>query len=337
MPFRTLVGHRPILGLVARAIVQGTLPQSLIFSGPDGVGKRRVAIALAQVLNCQAPQTDVEGFVLDACGKCGACRRIERGTYSDVLTVVPEESGNTKIHQVRDVIDRMMFRPFEGRCRVVIIDQADTLVDQAQNALLKTLEEPPDSSVLVLVTARPDALLPTVRSRCPRLRFGRLGVADVAAVLERNHGCDAHEADALAAMSDGSLARALERRSGQHGEARDAALRFLDGAPGSNTKAQLDAASELAGGGPGGAVARDRLAVRLEALGVLLRDIELRRAGADERLLANGDIGPRIDRLTTRIDGGRAAHAYEVVKEALGAIDRNASPKIVADWIALQV
>jgi DNA polymerase-3 subunit delta' len=336
MPFRTLAGHRPVLGLLARAAAEGTLPPSLIFSGPDGVGKRRSALALAQALNCQAPKRGVDGFALDACGQCGACRRIDRGAYTDVLTVEPEESGNTRIHQVRDVIDRMMFRPFEGRWRVVIIDQADAMVDQAQNALLKTLEEPSDSSVLILVTARPDALLATVRSRCPRLRFGRLAVAEVAAVLERDHGCDPHQAGALAALSDGSLARALERQSGRHAEAREAAIRFLDGAQGPNPKPRLDVASQLVAG-TAGAVARERLSVRLEALGVLLRDIELQRAGADDRLLANGDIGPTIARLAGRVDGRRAAQAYAIVTEALEALDRNASPKIVADWIALQV
>ena len=91
--------------------------------------------------------------------------------HPDVLVVEPGDSGSIKIEQVRDVVDRARYRPFEGRRRVVIIDEADALVAAAQNALLKTLEEPPPSSVFILVTARPDVLLPTVRSRCPQLRF----------------------------------------------------------------------------------------------------------------------------------------------------------------------
>ncbi len=100
--------------------------------------------------------------------------------HADVLVVEPGDTGAIKVEQVRDAIDRTAYRPFEGRRRVVIIDEADALAVAAQNALLKTLEEPPPASVFVLVTSRPDVLLPTVRSRCQRLRFGRLAPGEVA-------------------------------------------------------------------------------------------------------------------------------------------------------------
>ena len=112
---------------------------------------------------------------------------LRAGTHPDVMTIEPGETGSIKIEQVRAAIDRAVFRPFEGRRRVTIIEQADALVVAAQNALLKTLEEPLPASVFVLVTSRPDTLLPTVRSRCAHLRFGRLQVAEVATVLERSH------------------------------------------------------------------------------------------------------------------------------------------------------
>ena len=112
-----------------------------------------------------------------------------------------------KIEPMRDVIDRAGFRPFEGRRRVVIIDEADAMVPQAQNALLKTLEEPPSASVFLLVSSMPDALLPTVRSRCPRLRFAALPVAEVATVLMRDHEYAAADARAAADAADGSIGR----------------------------------------------------------------------------------------------------------------------------------
>ena len=109
--------------------------------------------------------------------------------HPDVLIVEPGDSGSIKIEQVRDIVDRAAYRPFEGRRRAVIIDQADSLVPAAQNALLKTLEEPPPSSVFMLITARPDMLLPTVVSRCPRLRFRPLDPHDIAAAMvKRGHG-----------------------------------------------------------------------------------------------------------------------------------------------------
>src|SRR5262249_59177701 len=140
--------------------------------GPDGVGKRRTAVALAQLLNCAAPRPS-DGIGLDACGSCPSCMRISRGVHSDVLVIVPGDTGAIKVDQVRDAIERAGYRPFEGRRRVVIIDEADRILVEAQNALLKTLEEPPSASMFVLVTSRPDLLLPTVPSRCPKLRFRR--------------------------------------------------------------------------------------------------------------------------------------------------------------------
>ena len=169
VPFRDILGHRRLVALLARSIRQDSLPPSLVFAGPDGIGKRLTALATAQALNCPNRPETTAGPGIDACGVCPTCARIARGVHPDVLLVEPGETGSIKIDSVRDIIDRAAYRPFEGRRRVVIIDEADALVAAAQNALLKTLEEPPPSSVFMLITSRPDMLLPTVRSRCPRL------------------------------------------------------------------------------------------------------------------------------------------------------------------------
>src|SRR3954463_13488229 len=203
MPFADVIGHRTLVGLLSRSVARDSLPPSLIFSGPAGVGKRLTAIAVAQALNCLNPADS------DACGTCAACTRIARGVHPDVLVIEPGESGSIKIEQVRDVVDRAAYRPFEGKRRVVIIDEADALVAPAQNALLKTLEEPTPSSVFILVTARPDMLLPTVLSRCPQLRFRPLAAAELATALMAR-GRTETEARAIAAIADGSLGQALQ-------------------------------------------------------------------------------------------------------------------------------
>ena len=202
MPFHDIAGHRLTLRLLARAVAKRSLPPSLLFAGARGVGKHRTAVALAQALNCLSPRSDVviqagatggeTTLAVDACGSCAACSRIARGIHPDVLMLAPDpDAGNIKIEAVRELIDRVGYRPFEGRWRVVIIDDADTLVDAAQNALLKTLEEPPSSSVFVLVTAHPGVLLPTVRSRCPQIRFAPLSAAEIATHLQAAHGLQA--------------------------------------------------------------------------------------------------------------------------------------------------
>ena len=147
------------------------------------------------------------------------CTRIARAVHPDVLFVSPSENGSIKIEPVRDAIDRAQYARSRGRRRVVIIDDADALITPAQNALLKTLEEPTPSSVFILVTARPDMLLPTVLSRCPQLRFRPLTVADIVSAL-MTRGRSETEARAVAATAGGSLGQALQMSAGELVESR---------------------------------------------------------------------------------------------------------------------
>lgn len=331
MPFRDLTGHRRLLELTARAAARGTLPPSLIFAGPEGVGKRRAAVALAQLFNCASPGG--EPFP-DACGHCGPCGRIARGVHADVLVVEPGDTGSIKVDQARQAVERSAYRPFEGRRRVVIVDDADAMEVSAQNAFLKTLEEPPAASSFILVTARPDVLLPTVRSRCQRIRFAPLSPADVATTLMRDHGFSEGDAHAAALMAGGSLRRALEGDTEAYAAARDAALAML------GTLARTaDPRQRLAGARALGRDTQDRdeIGRRLRVVASMLRDLEILLARAEDRPLANADLQPGLARLAPAFDGGRAVRAFSSVDQALAALDRNASPKIVADWIALQI
>jgi DNA polymerase-3 subunit delta' len=350
MPFRDIVGHRRLVSLVARSIHRGTLPPSLILAGPEGIGKRLLAISTAQALNCQSPRTDADAervglHEIDACGTCSPCSKIARGVHPDVLVIEPGDTGSIKIDQVRDVIDRAGYRPFEGRRRVVIIDQADGLVAQAQNALLKTLEEPPSASAFLLVTSRPDALLPTVVSRCPRLRFRPLDATDVASVLIRQ-GRSEVEARATAASADGSIGHALATSGQDLVDARGVAVRVLaqaadsaagGAAGGEIVRRRLESAKDLLArtSGAGGAADREQLAVNLRAMASLLRDAELLSTRATDAL-ANPDVRPAIERLAA-FRGERGVRAFTAVDQALVALERNAGVKTVADWVVLQL
>ena len=323
---------------MSRAIARGTLPPALLLAGPRGVGKRRTALAIAETLNCLDLRTSSD-LETDACGACASCKRIARGVHPDVITVEPGETGSIKIEPVRDVIDRAQFRPFEGRRRTVIVDEADALMPAAQNALLKTLEEPPSATSFILVSSMPDALLATVRSRCSRLRFAPLAPDEVAATLVRDHGYAEADARAAAAEADGSLALALEARSVGLAAARASAQRLLeDAARTSDPTRRLEAAKELtAAKGSGGAGERDQLAVCLRTVSSLLRDVGILASRGDARALANADLEPVLARLAATFDGDRAARAFSAVDRALAALERNASPKVVADWLVLQI
>jgi DNA polymerase-3 subunit delta' len=323
MPFRDIPGHRRILDLLARSIANDALPPSLLFGGPPGAPTRETAVAVAQALNCQSPvvshqasvrsressvddsrlTTDDRRPTSDACGVCSVCVRIARGIHPDVQLLAPGDTGSIKIEQVRDVVERTAYRPFEGVRRVVIIDEADALVGAAQNALLKTLEEPPPSSVFILMTARPDALLPTVRSRLIRLSFAAGGPVDV----------------------DPDARTIAERVLAQAAAAADPARR-------------LEAAQDLlAKTGAGGATDREQLASHLHAVALMLRDVEVVATGADPRLLAQPESRPAVERLMRTFRGERGINAFLAVDRALEALDGNAGVKVVADWVALQL
>ena len=349
MPFRDLAGNRTVLGLLARAIDAGTLPPSLIFGGPEGVGKRQAALALAQALNCltparPAPWPDAPSappLAIDACGTCAICSRIARQIHPDVLVISPEETGNIKIDVVREVLRKVGFKPFEARRRVVIFDAAEGLLTDSQDALLKTLEEPPPGSVLVLVTAQPGQLLPTVRSRCPTVRFAPLATSAVIDWLMTHEGLAEPQARAVASVARGSLAAAREAASEAEGQEgyRAAAVRVLQQvSDAGDARGRLEATRDIVGKGKGsGASERDSLANHLHALAALLRDLAVLATRADVSAVVNVDLVPALQSVARFFDRERILRAFTAVDRALGALERNASPKTVADWVVLQL
>lgn len=348
MPFRTIVGQKRIVTILSRAVAGGSLPPSLIFAGPRGVGKRTTAVALAEAINCTSPARAgdearmeprrADGVEHDACGECASCRRIARGVHPDVVIVEPGDSGSIKIEQIRPVIDAAGYRPFEGRRRAVVIDEADAMVPAAQSALLKTLEEPPSASIFVLVSSVPDALLPTVRSRCPRLRFGPLTPDELVSELVARHDFSESEARAAAADAGGSLGRALGARSADLVGAREDARRLLEQTARLTDPARrLELVKDLTGRKKTPAEEREQLATCLHALASLLRDVAVLGTQADRHLVANADLGDVLARLSGAFDAERSGRAFRAVDEALTALGRNANPKIVADWLVLQL
>jgi DNA polymerase III subunit delta' len=352
VPFRDIIGHGKLITLLSRAIAHETLPPALLFAGRGGVGKRRTAIVVAQAMNCLNPMirsagarsagasADEQDSLVehDACGTCASCRRIDRGVHPDIITLEPGDTGTIKIDDVRQVVTTAGYRPFEARRRVVIIDDADAMLPPAQSALLKTLEEPPSASVFILVSSMPDALLPTVLSRCSRLRFGPLTPAEVTEALMTSHGYSEPDARAAAIEAEGSIGQALEMQSADLVDAREAAQRLLEqAARTADLSRRIDLAKDLTGQKGTPATERDQLASCLRALSALLRDVGVLASGGDVSLLANADLRPTLERLSTVFTGGRSHQAFTAVDEALAALERNASPKVVADWLVLQL
>jgi len=331
MPFATVVGHAPVLAVLRQAVRRGRVPQSLLFAGPDGVGKRAVALALAQAVNC--PVRAAAGGD-DACGACNTCVRIAKGLHSDVVILDRGDDSIIKLKILRErVLETVGYRPFEAAKRVFIIT-ADDLDPPAQDALLKTLEEPPTSVILILVAAYADSLSKTVLSRCRRLRFGPLSERDVVRVLVERAGVDRAAALALAAASGGSVARAIAEKTGDLSDDRDAALAILAAA--NRSVADRLKASTAFAKNTSDRRDREALTARVDVLRSMLRDLGALAARKPEAL-ANHDLESDLRAVSSGFDLSRLARGYAALAQAETALERNAGPKIVADWIALHL
>jgi DNA polymerase-3 subunit delta' len=190
-----------------RGLALGRFPHAFLFVGPEGVGKKAFALRLAQALLCER----VPEASLDPCGACPACLQVEAGTHPDLLQVArPDEKHDLPIKVIRDLCLDLGLKPMHGSRRVAIVDDADDLNDEAANAFLKTLEEPPPGSVLILIGTSAEVQLDTIVSRCRVVRFDPVPEPDVAAVLlERGVTSDPDEAARLARLGEGSVGRAV--------------------------------------------------------------------------------------------------------------------------------
>ena len=171
MPFADVIGQEGPKKKIRTALAQQAIGHAYLFSGDEGIGKRLMAVRFAQALSCETPPSSSQP---DSCGQCRACEQIVSGTWPDLLVIEPEQekaNPQIKIDQVREIERHMIYRPLLSARKICVINDADRLTTNAANAFLKTLEDPPEHSLFILVTSQPLRLLATVRSRCLALRF----------------------------------------------------------------------------------------------------------------------------------------------------------------------
>ena len=203
MPFADIVGHSKQVQSLRHSLEIGRLHHAYLFVGPEGVGKRTLAQAVAKSLHCREQR-------FDFCDQCPACSSIRDGNCPDVYLIQPQAGKKEiSINQIRDLIGKFSLRSFSGRRKVALVDPAELMNYHAQNALLKTLEEPPENSALFLISQNSGVLLPTLLSRCLRISFGFLELRDTADFLARNKGLDLAESQLRAALTMGSIGQAL--------------------------------------------------------------------------------------------------------------------------------
>lgn len=322
--FDAVRGHGRQKSELRAALEAGRLPHALLFVGPSGVGKRRVAAALAQALLCES-KTD------RPCGSCGGCTKAAADNHPAVIRIAADPESKSKeivLKQITDLSELLSRTPGEGGLYAVLIDDADQMNVHAQNAFLKTLEEPMSPAYFVLVSADPNRLLPTIRSRCQIVRFGALSQGDTEDILMAEDDFSPREASDYARLSQGSVEEALLLKDGGYREVVEEAFGLV-------RLAQEKRPVEW----PKVKTGRDETLLLTDALVRIYRDILLLAAAGDAARprLFFSDRADELQRLSRAIGSDRAEAVLDALLESRESLLSYVNPRLVSAQLLLNL
>lgn len=329
MTLASVLGQPRAIDSLQAALRGGAVHHAYLFAGPEGVGKELAAVGLAQALTCPE-QPDV------GCGACASCLRVAKGLHPDVTWVMPDDervsrglagrsdftgtpSRELRVEQIRGLQERLALRGLESRRKVALIISAQAMNVQAQNAFLKTLEEPPSDTTLVMVASAMDRLLPTIRSRCSKVHFGPLPVELVAERVRTERKLDADTATLAAIMSGGSLGRALALDVEALSRRKDVVTAF-EALRGEDAVGLLRFADEHGG-------SREDADATLELLVLWTRDVALAKAGRPDSV-ANRDLQALALDVGSRLSDAWLHRRHSLLEAARAAVARNGAPRL---------
>lgn len=322
--FVSLCGHEDARASLRKGGRKTPFP-SLVFDGPPGVGKRLTAIWYGAFLNCLSDDQSAP------CGICTSCSKILQGHHPDLhLTRVPEKKTVVGVSEVREAIHEIHHAPFEGEYRIWVIEEGERLSDEAQNALLKTLEEPPRRAIILLVTRLAGTLIPTVSSRCRLVRFRGLTPSQMMESLVAE-GAEQKLGESLTAMCDGALGSALSLlRNPKSLEERDSVLTLFSELPGKNLWGAIETAQHLE---------KSKLqnpAAVLELGLSFYRDLLVLSAGC-ENLVLHREKLPRLSELASSLSSSVIHRAIGEFQEAEQFLQRNVSPRLLMQRLCVNL
>ena len=334
MRWEEIVGQERAVRVLRAALERDQLHHAYLLAGPPGVGKELLARTLAQAANCEA-----DDRARWPCGSCSNCAAIARGNFPDVQWILPQSelvargllsradlegapSKEIRVDEVRALARRLSFTVMRGRRKIAALVPADALNERAQNTLLKTLEEPPPATTFILVSANPDALLPTIRSRCARVQLGPVPEELIARRLVRDGVAEA-EARERAARAQGSFSQALS----DPGERRGLIEAFERAVSAPDEREALDLAGEHG--------ERDAAAQVAVAVGAWTRDLLVAQAGAPRQLLEARDLFDTAAQLAARLPPSTLLSQARLCAEVLEALGQNGNGKLQLERLFL--
>ncbi len=311
--FSDILGQDKAKKILIRSIQHQRVSHAYLFTGIPGIGKTSTAKALAVMLNCKDRQDG------EPCGRCVSCRQMRNGNFPDFIQVQPD--GNViKIDQIRELQKSLRFAPVSNGYRVCAIDQAEAMTEEASNAFLKSLEEPPPDNVFILNAIEPMDLLPTIVSRCQRISFSPLGFEEIKAELLKRLDVDEKTATVLSRISEGSLGKALAMAQTDYLEKRESWLLRLLGLRKLSSAEALELGNQLAADMKKQALGNGKYEIgglmdMLATWSSWYRDLLLIREGAGDHLLINYNFSRQLQK--EAVD-----YRIEQLSESLFLIDR---------------
>jgi DNA polymerase III subunit delta' len=325
-----LIGHEWAVQMLKQQILHDSIRHAYLFSGPPGLGRRTLALRLAQALNCPQPVGPAE-----PCGKCRTCQQIERMQYADLALIQAEKEGGTlKVEQIRTVRKSLVLTPYQGKYRVALFLRFQEANDNAQNALLKTLEEAPAQVVLLLTVDAPEQVLPTIVSRCEVLRLRPLPIGKVETTL-KERGVEAGPARLLAHISGGRPGFALRLAQDQDAlQFRAQKLDDLQDLLKASLRERFAYAEKLTERKKKDSGSEDRLRETLLVWLSFWRDVLLKTSGA-EVPLTNVDKMASIEALAGRLTLTAARKLVADAEKSIEKLERNVNARLLAEVLLL--
>jgi len=314
MAFKDIYGHEKQILILQQAMRRDRVPHAYLFYGLPGIGKKSTALVFAKALNCLTVQGD-------ACDRCISCRKSDHGNHPD-LRIIEPAGQSIRISEVRELQEQMTYRPLDGNRRIFILADAEKMNSAAANALLKTLEEPTSSNILVLVSSRPYQLPLTILSRCQPLRFSPLTRETVERYLQERLSITTDTARLLAASSGGSIGRAQEMNHEDYLSLRNGVLEQL--------MEREDPFRIFSAIGAFGKERKD-IMERLDIMKICFRDALVYKETGMTHYLLNQDRVPEIQSLAGGYSAEDLLKNIRTVDRAYRAIDQNANKSLTLE------
>ncbi|MFZ3136643.1 MAG: DNA polymerase III subunit delta' [Thermodesulfovibrionales bacterium] len=312
MALRDIIGQDRAINILLKTVQRGRLPSSYLFAGESGTGKKLAAINLAKAINClTASNRNAED--IDACDECPSCRKIDSGIHPDFLLISPE-GGLIRIEEIRAIDDLLSLKAFEGIYKVVVVDDADMMNQSAANAFLKTLEEPPENNLIILISSNPDRLPDTIRSRCSRINFTPLALEACEEIIKKVLSRQSEDKVQRGGRREEVKKRRSEKdlKTTELPDSRTLSLlvRLSMGRPGNVIAGDLIEEREwfmkllkdMLNAEKDGWTSKEEMEKWFDLLLILLRDMAVLKITRNERDLINIDIKERLNKLSSSMD-----------------------------------